>query len=981
MSNKSNNIETIYPGLRAYSKDEKDIFFGREDQLYSLIEQLSFSRYIAVVGNSGCGKSSLVNEGLIPAFEKGSLVHQGDKWKYAYLHPGSQPLKELTKALLKDTAIGKERANFKNNEMFLLANLKRNSFGLIDAIDETPLDINTNLGLIVDQFEEIFRSKHIADNNEVSSFVYLLIETAKQTKYPIYVVITMRSDFIGECSAFYHLSEIVAKNLFLTPRLTIKQLRDIIIKPAEIKKATVESMLVSKLINDMESNQDQLPILQHILMRMWTKYASKSKKFTFQDYEEIGPLEDGLSKHANSIYDDLNVEQKEITKKLFKCLIDNTNKHRDMRKSITLEEAANIINIKPVKLEEIVVKFSSEHCNFLTYSKIDEVIDISHESLIRQWDRLIKWAEQEKDAVITYFDLKKNINSAKKEKRKKQSYLNGFILEKALDWKNNTKPNEYWASRHEENKSNIKEISKLLNEINVFIIESEENEKLKEKKRQEQEQEKIRQKRNIQLISFITIIILISALWINSEKNTQITNLFESYLTHSSLQIQMNNYEETQKILNKSKKLDKNILSGRIRARNIIQWYTQFLSDKAIDTHKIQIDKQINIFAVSNDEPLLIAGTIDGNIILYDLLKHRLIDCIKGEHKTLITSISMNDQKKMFVSADNNGLIIFWSYQRKKLWQWDTIKDQIYSENQISDIEINKTNEESKEYTKATILLSDTNKFHMKLSPDGENIAYGFNSIIIRKVNENGELVTKQPLYPQYSINNIAFSPNSKLLAVASYSEIYLWDKNNFDFKLLYRDTSDIISICFLPKQNLLSAATSETIHLIDYLVEKPRYDISGIGSEISFTGIDKYGNIIIVTSDRKIVVKSLKNEIIKILQGHNYSIIGLNNTDKHIFTLDSDGIINQCNNLFNNEKFYKEIMLNDEPKCLAIFLDGSKMVVGFTGGTIQLRDLESLKILWQNKDQYSISKVLFNHNSKQVVYFNNDNNFTILDA
>ncbi len=180
-----------------------------------------------------------------------------------------------------------ERSQGEKSLAFLMATLQRGPLGLIEAIRETPLPDETNLLILVDQFEEIFRYRQ-ADINQAEAFVDLLLASPGQEN--VYVVITMRSDFLGDCALFPGLPEAMNESQFLTPRLTRDQRRGAIMGPASMFGGRVEPDLVNRLLNDMGADPDQLPVLQHVLMSMWTlKTPSDGERvLTLDDYTNIG---------------------------------------------------------------------------------------------------------------------------------------------------------------------------------------------------------------------------------------------------------------------------------------------------------------------------------------------------------------------------------------------------------------------------------------------------------------------------------------------------------------------------------------------------------------------------------------------------------------------------------------------------------------------------------------------------------------------
>ena len=257
-----------YPGLRPFEADEADLFFGREQHVDALLERLSGSRFVAVVGESGAGKSSLVRAGLLPALEAGFVVEAGSDWRVALMRPGGAPLHALADALLTPGVLYPDDAG--SHREFALAELRRGPFGLARVVRDAHLGRHCNTLIVVDQFEELFRyCREPAQKDQASIFVELLLQASHQRQVPVFVVLTMRSDFLGDCARFRGLPEALNDNQYLTPRLTREQLAAAVSEPARVCGGTVETALVDELCNAVGDDQDQLPLLQHLLMRLW----------------------------------------------------------------------------------------------------------------------------------------------------------------------------------------------------------------------------------------------------------------------------------------------------------------------------------------------------------------------------------------------------------------------------------------------------------------------------------------------------------------------------------------------------------------------------------------------------------------------------------------------------------------------------------------------------------------------------------------
>ena len=446
-----------YPGLRPFQQDEAHLFFGREAQIEDMLARLEDRRFLAVVGTSGCGKSSLVRAGLIPALEQGFLSDALPNWRIAVMRPGSAPFDNLTTTLLSESALGHERQGASQAAALLQAALRRGPLGLIEAVAESHLPEGTNLFLVVDQFEELFRYRTQTKNiNDADAFVSLLLASVQtgQSEVPIYVVITMRSDFIGDCALFTGLPEAINDSQFLTPRLTRDQYRAAIVEPALVAGGKLTDALVNRLLNDLRGEPDQLPVLQHALMRMWTQAADNApaRALTVDDYEAVGGLTGALSEHCDEIlHSDLDTDQQRIVELMFRALCERSSEQRDTRRPARLGEIAAIAGVDGKAVIPVIDAFRGSGRNFLMPPlpvplDAETTLDISHESLIRQWPTLNTWVMMEAESARQYQRLE---DAAKRRQQKAGAELwRGVDLENARLWKEHEQPTQAWSARY-----------------------------------------------------------------------------------------------------------------------------------------------------------------------------------------------------------------------------------------------------------------------------------------------------------------------------------------------------------------------------------------------------------------------------------------------------------------------------------------------------------------------------------------------------
>ena len=453
-------LENPFPGLRAFSIEESHLFFGREGQSEIILEYLAKNHFAAVTGASGSGKSSLIYCGLVPILFGGFVSGAGSDWRIIATRPGNQPVLNLAEAIAdaetQNSQVPEELRSTTRNLVYAL--LRRNSFGLIDAISQMGLGKDENMLLIVDQFEELFRFKESRDDNytianETEAFIKLLVNAVHQRKLPIYIVLTMRSDFIGECSQFQGLTALINDSNFLVPQMTRDDFSRAIMGPVAVAGAEMDPQLYQEILNSITEGSDQLPVLQHSMMRtweFWKKYNEPGTPLRLRDYEAAGKMENALSMHANEAYEVLTEEGKVICKSMFKTLTEKSSDNKGIRHPATVREISEVAQARLEAVVAVINEFRSRGRSFIIPAEHIEltentVIDISHESLMRVWDRLKGWVEEETNSVQMYLRLSE---AASLYQLGKTGLWRPPDLQLALNWKKTQKPSLAWAKKY-----------------------------------------------------------------------------------------------------------------------------------------------------------------------------------------------------------------------------------------------------------------------------------------------------------------------------------------------------------------------------------------------------------------------------------------------------------------------------------------------------------------------------------------------------
>jgi WD40 repeat protein/tetratricopeptide (TPR) repeat protein/energy-coupling factor transporter ATP-binding protein EcfA2 len=443
-----------FPGLRPFRSDEHHLFFGREEQTAALLQLLRKNRFLAVVGTSGSGKSSLVRAGLIAELYGGTMTHAGSTWEVIILRPGGSPIENLAKAMVEADLYDAEDTSTLAR---LKATLSRSRFGLVEAMKQSEVfEPGTNLLVVVDQFEELFRFRQQGVDSEeaATAFVNLLLTASEQAECPIYIAITMRSDYLGDCSEIPGLAEAVNEGEYLIPRLLRDQKRDAIEKPIGVGGAKISPLLVQRLLNDVGDDPDQLPVLQHALMRMWDVWAAGNdhdRPLEVSDFEATGGLAAALSNHADELFSSLPDDRhRRACEKIFKALTEKGDDNRGIRRPTRLAALQAIAGADRETVTTVLDAFRQPGVTFLMPGMETElgdrtVIDLSHESLMRGWQRLRGWVEEEAQSARIFRRL---LDTARLWSDGKAGLFRDPDLQIALSWRDEEHPNAEWAEEY-----------------------------------------------------------------------------------------------------------------------------------------------------------------------------------------------------------------------------------------------------------------------------------------------------------------------------------------------------------------------------------------------------------------------------------------------------------------------------------------------------------------------------------------------------
>jgi len=603
-----------YPGLRPFTVEESYFFKGRDINIKQIVSKLETNKILILTGASGDGKSSLVYAGVIPTARAGFFKAKYNRWIFVDFRPERNPLQHLAKGLcagLKiDYAFAEKELNYGFSSIIDLYKAspffideENEEWRLLSAREQKKRKLEAaNLFILADQFEEFFTNSENFNNGKTSASAYttvnLLLETAKialRENLPVYVICTLRSDFISQCIAFRGLPETIGFSQFFVPRLNRSELQQVIEEPALLSGGVVTKRLKEVLINELHDGFDQLPILQHTLKQIWeiaengneeldlihlvkvgglpSKYLAEKELDVFNTWQinisgirkrflEFPSSSNVLNAHANYLYEtafqyfsqtatwaEKNIDEEQtqhIIKVSFQCLT-KIDQGRSVRNRATLKEIVNIINIPEIKTETVcgvinifrlqgntlLRPFITENDLSSAYLAYDTVLDITHEALIRNWQYLKKWNEEEYNNLNELNEFKVQLQRWLENNKSKYYLLPGGPLSHFEDWYNKCQPNSYWLVRYDDSsiwyEEKLKNAELIIEQITEYITSS----------RNFIESVEKATKRRRQILAFASLIVIIILLgfsyWaLNEKANAQKQKQYAEQQTDSA---------------------------------------------------------------------------------------------------------------------------------------------------------------------------------------------------------------------------------------------------------------------------------------------------------------------------------------------------------------------------------------------------------------------------------------------------------------
>ncbi|GAB4173015.1 MAG: hypothetical protein Fur006_02030 [Coleofasciculaceae cyanobacterium] len=994
-----------YQGLQPFEQEQSVFFFGRDKQVQEIFRKLSEKPFVAVIGASGSGKSSLVRAGLIPRLNKDSdlisrLKEESEWQSIEPIKPGSNPLANLVNNFNKV---------FNNSQELQEPNALTEDFSENFVAFVKSLRSSVNYLLLIDQFEEVFTV--CTDETERSRFIELITKLANIPDSPLAIVITMRADFIESCLRYPSLTQLIQSQAIYMPPLVGKDLGDAIEKPATIQGYSFEEGLIEEILQDVGKEEGILPLLEFALTQLWEKRNTQNYQLTLEQYKALGGVTGALNHHANKIYTYKDFEnespqqerldkEKDWIKQIFLRLVRIDERGKDTRQrqsKTTLLDIAKDDEERGVLsqvLEDLVrgrllvpggggQKTEEQNDNSLVnLVQETQLIDIAHEALIRDWKKLHDWVQDNR------IDLK----------------FRQTITQAAHDWENHSKKEEdlvHFGSRLEAAKA-------LLEKEFLSPIEAEYVEACKKRYRSQLEQERnlreaaeqrtllANSRTRLAIASSIGIALI--SLFAGNQWRAADRNQIQALVTASRATFDSN--RDTVDALTEALRTGKR-LQQSIWFRNDPQLRAEVMEVLAQATYWVrernywQADNSyINSVSFSPDrqpqDQIIATGGFDNTVKLWSLDGRKLNE-LRG-HKQQITNVSFSPDGRMIVSASLDGIVKLWNRDGTFLRDLNTkLIDKNRESVPVWSVSFSPDGQTiAAARNDGKIILWDSKGnlqkpwqghdqaiYSISFSPDGQTIATASGDKTVKFWNREGQ-ESRPPLTGHSkAVVRVRFSSNDNGQTIATASAdktAILWDSKTRAKKFaLAKHTRGVLDVVFSPDGKTIATASADSTIKLWNRNGELLSTLEGHKDRVNHLSFSQDGKFLASVSNDKAIKLWQPNYsyLIPIRHRNQVRVVNINSDGTKIITADIDNNVNLWNNNGDLLKTWTEN--SPDPKINSSVYDVSfsqdnKIVAAAKGdGTVTLRNLEGKVLRTLSKHKDLVTSVSFSPDGKTI--------------
>ena len=728
--------ECPFPGLSSFAEEQyHKFFFGRDELIRDLQKELAKDNFLAVIGASGSGKSSVVLAGLIP-----KLKEQEPSLQSVRITPSNEPLKQL-EILLKVSAQPSV--------------------------------------LVVDQFEELFTLCEDKANRQ--EFIDKLLHLAERRK----IVITMRADFLGECTFYPELRKRIETRQKLVGPMEPAELITAMKMQADRGGLRFEAGLSHSILNDVQGEPGAMPLLQYALQELWKR--RRGRWMCDEEYQSIGRVHQAIAKTADDFYNSLPAKEQEQVQNIFLRLtrLDKNavqeEKRRDTRQRVELEDlvpsGSNLAQTK-----KLVQQLAGEGVRLVVTSRNKttgkEEVEVAHEALIRYWPTLQEWLSQNRSDL----QLRESINQATEDwhQHQEQPDQNSYLIHQG---------------------GRLEDAERLLKQPKFVHLNQEEADYVLaclERRDRIRRQEKQRRHRLLFAAVSSAFVFAGFAIFAGYEWRQAEIKRIEALIASSEAKLATDQLEALIASLQAAKEV-KQLWLQQTTLTNKVMGSLQKVTSEVRELNRLEgYERSVTGVSFSLNGQMLASVGVDGTVSLSDLHGKQLF---KSEvSKERIRSVKFSPKDQILATGAENGTAKLWDLKGKKLLKEFPTKPE--------------------------------GVFDITFSPDGQTVATGSGDGIVRLWSLEGNLIKEIPAH-NTGINRkvwgISFSPDGKAIATGSGDgTAKLWNLNGELLSEFLGHKNTVFSVSFSPDgQKLATASMDSTVKLWD-LKGKESRELSG---------------------------------------------------------------------------------------------------------------------------------------------------------